>query len=247
MKHEIFWAQNENKRIYGEVFFPEGSGPFRLLIYSHGFGYNIQMFDLKILPTKGIAACFFDFCGGSLWSKSDGRSTDMSVMTELKDLECVLDHFKKDDRIDSDQIWLCGNSQGGYVSIMAGIERQREIQGIFPICPAFIIANFKMNFISSRLIPETFYLNGMQLGRCYASDVEKFPIWDRMREFTKPVWLYHGTADEMVPFSYSVKAQKIFPNAHLMELPRAGHMIEGYGKAVAEDIAKHILNKDTVA
>ena len=43
---------------------------------------------------RGILVYQFDFCGVSLFSKNEGDSTKMSVMTEAEDLECVIEQMK---------------------------------------------------------------------------------------------------------------------------------------------------------
>ena len=45
------------------------------------------------LANMGYLTYTFDFCGGSvIKGKSDGLTTEMSVLTEVKDLESVLDY-----------------------------------------------------------------------------------------------------------------------------------------------------------
>lgn len=61
----------------------------------------------KALASEGIAVYTFDFAGegpkkradGTPGSISDGETTEMSVMTEIKDLESVLEAAKHADEI----------------------------------------------------------------------------------------------------------------------------------------------------
>ena len=47
-----------------------------------------------LMAELGYASYCFDFCGGSVVKgKSDGKTTDMSVLTEVKDLEAVSGSF----------------------------------------------------------------------------------------------------------------------------------------------------------
>ena len=54
----------------------------------------------------GYAAYCFDFNGSSVFgSKSDGKSTEMSVLTEVRDLESVIDYVSSRPYIDSSNIF----------------------------------------------------------------------------------------------------------------------------------------------
>lgn len=48
--------------------------------------------------------------------KSDGNTTDMSVLTEVKDLEAVIEYAESKTYTNSSKILLMGCSQGGFVS-----------------------------------------------------------------------------------------------------------------------------------
>ena len=67
------------------------------------------------LAKLGYAAYCFDFCGGSVMgSKSDGKTTDMSVLTEVADLEAVIAHIRSLPYTGNKPLMGC--SQGGFVS-----------------------------------------------------------------------------------------------------------------------------------
>lgn len=55
---------------------------------SHSFGLTNKSMNAycSMLAKNGYVAYCFDFCGGSKKSKSDGKTTDMTVFTEVKDL-----------------------------------------------------------------------------------------------------------------------------------------------------------------
>lgn len=60
-----------------------------IAIVSHGFMANMMTVRhyAELLAEMGYAAFCFDFCGGCvMMGKSDGKTTAMSVLTEVKDL-----------------------------------------------------------------------------------------------------------------------------------------------------------------
>ena len=71
----------------GTLYRPEGAaGPLPVALFAHEFGgHSHSPWWVRYathLAAAGIAAYAFDFAGGGESSKSDGRTTDMSVLTE---------------------------------------------------------------------------------------------------------------------------------------------------------------------
>ena len=209
------------------------------LIYSHGYGYNYEEYDLQEIARHGIAAYRFDFCGGSPDSRSDGRSTDMSVKTEATDLEAVLNTLKELSYIDLDRIYLSGNSQGSFVSTMVGISHKDEIRGMFLLCPAYVIIDFRKMYGDFQ---GTAQFGNMMISEKYVTDAEEYDLYNEMKNYDGQVIIYHGTRDGMAPISYSEKAIQYFPNAELYPIKGVGHMFGGRASAEIEsDIIEHIL------
>ena len=110
--------QRNGMKISGALFIPDRVSPVPLVILSHGFGGNrggVKGYA-ESFAEHGIAAYIFDFIGGGNHIKSDGKMTEMSVLTEAEDLTIILDNLKADSRFKPEQIFLFGESQGGFVS-----------------------------------------------------------------------------------------------------------------------------------
>ena len=92
------------------------------MICSHGLGgsYHSNLEYAEQFAQHGIAAYCFDFRGGG-GSRSEGSTTEMSVMTEVSDLETVLEAAKEWEFVDHEKIVLFGTSQGGIVSAITAI------------------------------------------------------------------------------------------------------------------------------
>ena len=104
--------ERDGLHIYGELYLPETETPLPLVVISHGFGGNSR--DVRayaeMFAENGIAACAFDFIGGGSGSRSDGKITEMSVLTEAADLNAVIDGLMARDDIDASELYLLGGS-----------------------------------------------------------------------------------------------------------------------------------------
>lgn len=241
MSIKRFVCNRNELNILGRLALPDGNKSYPLVIFSHGFGYNEKMLDLEKFAENGIAACDFDFCGGSPFSQSDGSSTEMSVLTEAADLEAVIDTLKANPRIDGKHISLIGFSQGGYVSSIVAMKRPQEIKSLFLLSPAFLIADFPMYSLLYGF-RKTFHFGNMVLSRKYIKDIKAFSVFEHMDEYTNPVVIYHGTSDSMAPISYSERAARKFPQAKLTRIPNAGHSLTGHIDFIQKEIIKAVRN-----
>lgn len=233
---EAFRSKRENLNIVGRLAIPDGDGPFPVLIFSHGYGYNLKLLDLEKFARNGIAACDFDFCGGSLASRSDGVSTEMSVLTEADDLDAVIESLKINPRINVNCIMLAGHSQGGYVSSIVAMRRKQEIKQLFLLAPAYLLVDFPGYSLFFGGLAPTFKMFNMMLGRKYVKAIKEFPVYEHMKDYVNPVIIYHGTADNMAPIEYSVRAQKKYPHAILNQIPGADHDLAGHLEEIQNDM-----------
>lgn len=94
MREEITFVRKDGKSIRGCIYLPEKTAQkFPVVIFCHGFGSNFRelMHHGEGFAEAGICCLFFDFCGGGPESLSDGQFEEMTVDTECKDLETVID------------------------------------------------------------------------------------------------------------------------------------------------------------
>ncbi|CZQ99405.1 alpha/beta hydrolase fold-1 [Trichococcus palustris] len=248
VKQKLYCKKGYN-RIYGEAHIPDDAkGPFPTVIYAHGLGNNMQPYPMERLVEQGVAVYCFDFCGGSFSSRSDGESIEMSAMTEVDDLNAVIDTLKKQDFVDEKNLFLCGMSQGGYVSTMLASQRPTEIRGLILLCPAYVIQyQFKDQFKRKEHIPAIFLFSNMTIGRRYVEDIWEIDIYNQMEKYPNDVLIFHGDADELVPLSFSERATVCFPAAELVVLHGESHMLtwryeDNFFRMTMDYIKKHLKN-----
>ena len=221
---------NDGKNIYGAMTVPNGmEGKIPTVIISHGYNGSYKATDAlaKYLGEHGIASYRYDFCGGSMYSESDGEMTDMSIVTEKDDLNRVVDFIKTLDYVDTDNLFLFGESQGGCVSAMAAAERVEEIKGLVLLYPALCIPDdAETKYPGLENVPETINFMGGTIGARYYTDLKGLDLYNDIAKYTKDVLIFHGDADALVKLSYSEEAVKVYQSAQLVVMKGAGH---GFG------------------
>ena len=117
--------------IRGQIYRPDEKGKYPAVIFSHGFGSNYRelIHHGNGYAKNGIVCVFFDFCGGGMESTSDGTIQEMTVMTEADDLISVIKYIKDLDYVESESLYLQGESQGGFVSAIVGRRYQKDSIG----------------------------------------------------------------------------------------------------------------------
>jgi len=243
---ELFTCKRDNLTIRGILLRPQREGRLPAVIVSHGFGSNTfaSLHFARRFAAAGFTAICFDFCGSGR-GKSDGASTDMSVLTELEDLNAVLDYVRGLDFVDTSRIVLAGCSQGGLVSALLAARRPEDVNRLILYYPAFSIPDDarKGRLPGRRFdpenLPETMSVLAIRLGTRYALDIRDLDPFGEIGAYTRPVLICHGTADRVIPIRYSQRAAEVYPNAQFNAIHRGGHgfLLRGFNAAVSASLA----------
>lgn len=235
--------ENGGKTIFGELFLPSIHSDVKrpVVILSHGFGSTGKNQEeyASMFADNGYVAYTFDFIGGGEDIRSDGKMTEMSVLTEASDLEIILEGIRNLPFVDRDNVILMGNSQGGFVSTYVAAKNKDKVSKLILLYPAFGIPdNTKRMIEEADTNKEIFEVLGKTVSRKYGIDAMNIDIFDLMKNFDKEVLIIHGENDDVVPIAYSEKAIKIFKNAKLKIVKNAGH---GFHKEKEIDTAKNSI------
>ena len=223
----VFECKRGDLTIRGTEYRPVGDN-LPVAIVSHGFMafQDTVRHYAKELARIGYCAYCFDFCGGCVVKgKSDGETTDMSVLTEVQDLEAVINYTRSLPYTGNDLL-LMGCSQGGFVSALVAAKQTDTVSKLVLFYPALCIPDDaragKMMFarFDPKNIPERINCGPMKLGRCYPADVIDMDPFEEIKPYTGPVLIVHGTKDSIVRPDYSKRAVEVYANAEL-------HFIEG--------------------
>lgn len=243
---EVLTIDTGAHTIYGEMFRPANvSGTLPTVIACHGFAstYKNTSNDVGIsLAMSGYAVYCFDFYGGSKNSKSGGDMTEMSVFTEQEDLNAVIDYVKALDTADTENLFLLGQSQGGFVAAITAADRRDEIKGLVLYYPALCIAEDAENrYPNEADVPDTYTVMGNKIGRKYSEGLYGYDVYAKISGYTGPVLIIHGDKDSVVDVSYAEKAEAAYENVQLVVLPGESHGFSGKGKDQAAELTYSFL------
>jgi len=226
MTREVIQIGHHRRTVYGIAEFPEGEGKWPIVIFCHGFNGTADDFAeySEYLVSRGVATYRFDFCGGSVNSRSSMKTYEMSLFTEKEDLVAVLENVKKWDRVDTGNIFLFGLSQGGAVSALTADEYAEDIKGLVLVFPALCIPDdWNRWFPTRESIPDRYEFWGVTLGRPYIEAVHGYDIYEHIGKYDREVLIFHGDKDEVVPVEYGLRAADLYPNARIEVFRGEGH------------------------
>lgn len=219
----------DNLKISGELFVPDAlkeKEKFPVVILCHGFSgthRKVSGYTGRLIA-EGMAVYAFDFCGGGEGCQSDGTSLNMSVLTNLKDLETVLAGIRKQDFCDRNNVFLMGESQGGLVCALAAGRHVKDVNSLVLFYPAFNIPEVcQKRFPDPSRVPDTYETLGMRIGRQYYEDAVGMDVWKLIRPYDRNVLIVHGTDDHIVPYEWSEKAVQVYSHAELIAVEGSDH------------------------
>lgn len=262
IKESTFECKRDGLTIRGTIYRPKGDH-LPIAIVCHGFmaWQDSVKHYAAFLAEMGYAAFTFDFCGGSaMCGKSDGKTTEMSVLTETKDLEAVIEYVRNLSYTDSEKILLMGCSQGGFVSALVAAKNNFPIEKLVLFYPALCIPDdaragkMMMAKFDPQNVPDTFRCGLMKLGRCYAMDVMQMDAFAEIKNYAGRVCIVHGTKDKIVDVSYANRAAEAYKSTmpigmqeskrvQLHFIDGAGHMFSKKHDVIAMKLLKEFAAK----
>ena len=215
------------RTLYGVLSNPPYQGKRQgIVILAHGFAgtHHFAYAYFDALNRLGYQAYAFDFASGSPFSRSDKNTMNMSVLDQQRQLETVIEHFRRQPDIAPKRIVLLGESQGGLVSALTAASNQKKISRLVLVFPAFCIPyHWRARYPTFDQVPDTTRLWRVPMGRQYFKEILDMDAFQLAKAYKKPVLIVHGDADQVVPYADSEKMQKLYKKATLHCIPGAGH------------------------
>ena len=222
----------------GILYLPKTEGRFPMVVFSHGYNGFKMDFDetARYLAERGIASFCYTFCGGSVRDISGMKTTDMTVFSEVGNLEVVLDYVKNLEQIDTNNIFAFGGSQGGLVTALTCDSKSKELY------PAFCIPDdWTGRFAAEADIPKEYELWGMQLGYDFFASIHGYDVFSHVGRYKNNVLVMHGDQDPIVSLGYSERIEKAYEHVRLEVFPGEGHGFSPEGTKVMTEMVYEFI------
>ncbi|MEM2350932.1 MAG: alpha/beta hydrolase [Thermoproteota archaeon] len=186
--------------------------PAPAIVFSHGFtGNKIEAHRLFVrgarkMSKEGFVAVRFDFRGSG---ESDGEFEDMSISSEVSDLNAVLKFLVGESEILREKIGLIGLSLGGVVSILTAAQSPIVKAVCTWSSPAELrlLSSLRDSFGADLSQIEKGYIDlpsGYRIGRRFLEDALNHDILDSCSKISpRPMLIIHGSQDVVVPVEHA--------------------------------------------
>ena len=246
----IHWIESHNNHVFSVLVLPDdydAATSCPLVLMLHGFNSTLDEWNYYVKPLNdaGYACLLFDFRGGHSGnaSRSDGKMTQMSFDTKLADVRSAVEYAASLDCVDASRMILAGHSQGGMMALitMCDNELSNLFKGVLLLAPytdAAIVAHYE----KPEDVPDTASLLLCTVGKDYLYSAWKYEhsIWSKLPDYSLPVLILTGGADEIVSVSSVQKvAETVGTNAEFSVVENAFHDFQP--EIVTEVVSARIL------
>jgi hypothetical protein len=201
---DVFFPTADGNRLHA-WFLPASGPPLGAVLHLHGNAANISNHLPLVdwLPARGYHVLMVDYRG---FGRSEGRPTLNGV---VEDSIAALDYLRARDGVDPARVALLGQSIGGATAIRVAAQRPGAVRALVVDCA----------FSSYRGIARIVAEANPVLRQLAPIGVRVLPGPDRdpvtaIRALTMPLFLIHGTDDEVIPFSEGKALDAAAPQPH---------------------------------
>lgn len=240
--------EGDHGRIAAILQTPDDVEAYPLVILMHDLASRMDDDVIRplanALESKGIASLRFDFNGHGM---SQGYFEGMTVPDEIEDAKKVYLYAAKLPNITS--ISLAGHGQGGVVASMtAGILGTENIKSLVLMAPAAVLRDDALrgigyySFYDPNDVPETVSIHDdLFLSRDYILTAQTLPIYETSVKYQGPVFIIHGTKDDVVPYTYGERYQRIYSQGQLLLIPGGNHYFTNDINAACQAVAEYFV------
>ena len=223
-----FYIDNDGIRLHAKLDLPEDTEKCPLMILFHGLTGHMEEEHIVAAMHTAVGAGY-GVLRAEMYGhgKSDGKFEDHTLFKWITNGMAVIDYAKTLDFVTD--LYLCGHSQGGLLTILLAGMKAKDIRAIIPMSPAIVITDgarkgsmLGMQFDPEN-IPDMFELGDKRLNGNYFRTAQMIHEDDAISRFNKPVLLIHGDKDLAVPVQYSIDAASKYADARLVLIPDDDH------------------------
>ena len=209
-----------------------------VVIIGHGFNSSKDNCadTTEYYCKAGYSVVIFDFVGGSRNSSTTYHSANMTPMTEVYDYENVLEYVKSSDQFDNNNIFISGQSFGGFIATLTASRNPNDYNALVLFYPAYNMVKNSSNVLkqetttavyNGEYIDDVFEWDGLLVSRDYLMQLEAFNIEDILRNIDKDVLIIQGDADDDVTIESTQYFTPFLPHGQMIVVKGAGHGFSG--------------------
>lgn len=231
------------REFLADAFFPESEEKLPLIIFVHGYKGYKDWGTWELMGEKLASAGFyfvkFNMSHNGTTIEDPDNFGDLEAFgqnnysKELDDLEIVIDHFKNQKEVDTENIILLGHSRGGGISIVKASENKSITKLMtlasvstldrFPKDEAF--ENWKKDgvyFIENARTKQKmpYYF---QFFEDYENNKVRFDVESACRDLKIPTLFIHGIDDEAVAIDHSENLHHWTKDSQFKMIENTGH------------------------
>ena len=250
-----FDAYRDGLTMSCQMYLPAGEGPFPTVILGTGIRESCDEYIelAQNFKDNGIACVLFDFCGGPdesrFQSHSEGEMLDMTLSSEVKDMNAVLDAVLTLDQTDKDNVFLFGHSFGGEVATVVASQREDDINSLILMEPAYQMADIiSLVLIPGIQIPD-YVTTPFYLGHDFLEEMIGFDIYSYMSGYDDNVILFQGDTGDSLGLlfpQYYEWAGDTFPSMRLEVIQGGDHVFSGDAGRVMFDLCMEFINENKI-
>jgi pimeloyl-ACP methyl ester carboxylesterase len=231
------------REFLADAIFTETEEKLPLIIFVHGYKGYKDYGTWELMGEKFAEAGFyfakFNMSHNGTTLQDPHNFSDLEAFgqnnysTELDDLEVVINHFKNQKEVDSQNITLLGHSRGGGISITKASEN-KNITRLITLASISTLDRFPKNGAFEDWKKEGVYFienartkqkmpHYFQFYTDYENNEARFNVESACRNLSIPSLFIHGSADESVTIDHSHKLHEWTPNSVFRTIENAGH------------------------
>lgn len=207
---ENFSCESSTGTIFGKIYIPiqlSGTAPAVILSHSYMLKYTSLTSYAEQMAESGYIACCFNF-----------NTNNMTVFTEVSDLEAVIAAVSARSDVNKNKIFLFGTSLGGLVSALTANSHPNQIEGLILLYPALIDRKQAQEWANNVFVSSS----------PWVKDLVNYEVFDHIANFTGDVLIIHGTNDQMINIEFSRRAAATYAHATLIPIQGANHGFNKY-------------------
>ena len=223
-----FFISSDGIRLHAKFDRPDESVKGPLCILVHGFTGHMEEPHIVAMQEAmnecGISVLRVEMYGHG---KSDGEFRDHTLYKWVTNMISVVNYVKTLDFVTD--LYLCGHSQGGLLTMLIGGMFPDDFKAILPISPAWMIPELARNGTLLGLsfdplhIPDVLQSWDRELSGDYCRVAQTIHVEDEIERYKGKVFIIHGDADDTVPYAYAEKALALYHDAVLVPIHGDDH------------------------